>query len=65
MKDVKCMQEGTYLDKFFETLSSDQNRCCYGQKSVQYALDNQAIETLLVSDKLFRSKNTTSRKFYV
>ena len=32
---------------------------------MEYALDNQAVETLLISDKLFRSKNVSVRKKFV
>jgi protein pelota len=32
---------------------------------VKYALDSSAIETLMVSDKLFRAKNIKVRKEYV
>lgn len=43
----------------------DPDRVCYGQKSVEYALNSQAVETLLISDKLFRAKNIAMRKFFV
>jgi protein pelota len=32
---------------------------------VEFALKNSAVDTLLVSDKLFRAKNITTRKLYV
>jgi len=32
---------------------------------VNFALQNQAVDTLLVSDKLFRAKNLATRKTYV
>lgn len=53
------------MDKFFEILSTDPDRCCYGPKSVEYALNSQAIEVLLISDKLFRAKHVATRKHYV
>jgi len=40
MKDLSCFQESSYLDKFFEILSTDQNKVCYGPKSVEYAFDS-------------------------
>lgn len=42
-----------------------EDKCTYGPKSVECALREMAVETLLVSDKLFRSKNIEMRKFYV
>lgn len=54
-----------YLDKFFEILSLNPNKVCYGKRSVEFALSNQAVETLLISDKLFRAKNVSVRKSYV
>eukprot|EP00349_Pseudokeronopsis_sp_Brazil_P008869 CAMPEP_0202973620 /NCGR_PEP_ID=MMETSP1396-20130829/52046_1 /ASSEMBLY_ACC=CAM_ASM_000872 /TAXON_ID= /ORGANISM="Pseudokeronopsis sp., Strain Brazil" /LENGTH=75 /DNA_ID=CAMNT_0049705993 /DNA_START=1 /DNA_END=224 /DNA_ORIENTATION=- len=45
MKDLSCFQESAFLDKFFEILSTDQNKVCYGPKSVEYALSSQAIQT--------------------
>jgi protein pelota len=43
----------------------DQDRVCYGRKSVEFALNNMAVETLFVSDKLFRAKNLATRKVFV
>lgn len=37
----------------------------YGPKSVEIALREMAVETLLISDKLFRAKDIEKRKFYV
>jgi len=53
------------LDKFFETLRTIDNQCCYGIKSVEFALQERAIDTLLISDNLFRAKNTATRTQYV
>jgi protein pelota len=45
------------LEKFFMMLSSDVDRVAYGPKACKYALEADAINTLLVSDQLFRSTN--------
>jgi protein pelota len=58
-------EEAVSLDKFFEALAVNPNAVCYGKKSCDYALENNAIETLLVSDKLFRAKNVATRQSYV
>lgn len=62
---MACASETATLDKFFETLAMCESKCTYGPKSVEVALNEDAIETMLVSDKLFRSKNLELRKFYV
>ena len=53
------------LEKFFEMLSNDTDRVCYGPMAVKYALGENAIETMLVSDKLFRAKVAGTRTSYV
>jgi protein pelota len=65
IKDLAVFEEALSLEKFFEALAMDSDKVCYGQKSVTYALDNHAVDTLLVSDKLFRAKNLATRKLYV
>ena len=45
------------LNKFFEMLAVCEDKVTYGPKSVAKALENNAVETLLLSDKLFRAKN--------
>jgi stalled ribosome rescue protein Dom34 len=43
----------------------DPDKVCYGKRSVDYAMENHAVETLLVSDTLFRAKNVATRRLYV
>ena len=54
--------ETELLDKFFETLRTEDTKVCYGEKSVEVAVKNNAVETLLISDHLFRSTTTEVRK---
>ena len=63
--DMSCAQETVILDKFFETLAICEDKVTYGPKSVEIALREMAVETLLISDKLFRAKDIEKRKFYV
>ena len=67
MSGLTCFNESSHLDEFFETLRQYDNRACYGLKSIQYAFEHNpgCIKTLLVSDHLFRSKNSLTRKIYV
>ena len=53
------------MDKFFEALAMDPDKVCYGKRSVDSSMENHAVETLLVSDTLFRAKNVTTRRLYV
>lgn len=62
---MSCASETVVLDKFFETLALCEDKVTYGPKSVEIALNQMAVETLLVSDKLFRAKNVEQRKYYV
>ena len=62
ISDLACFSESKQLEVFFETLRTADDKVCYGFNSVKYALDYGAIETLLISDHLFRAKNTSIRK---
>ena len=42
------------LDNFYQILQSDPDRAYYGVKHVEKANEVLAVETLLVSDELFR-----------
>jgi protein pelota len=53
------------LNEFFKMLAVCEDKVTYGPKSVAKALENNAVETLLLSDKLFRAKNIEQRRFYV
>lgn len=46
-------------------MNNDPDRAFYGYKHVQLALEAMAIDTLMVSDVLFRSRNILQRKKYV
>lgn len=63
--DLACAQENQVLDRFFETLAMCEDKVTYGPKSVEIALREMAVETLLISDKLFRAKDVEKRKYYV
>lgn len=52
------------LDDFFEIMKKDLDKIAYGTKYVKEANTHQAIDTLLLSDNLFRSRNFAKRKEY-
>ncbi|KAH7105662.1 hypothetical protein BKA62DRAFT_690484 [Auriculariales sp. MPI-PUGE-AT-0066] len=65
LKETKFAREGIMLDKFFKTLSSDEQRAWYGPDHVPMAVARGAVGTLLISDELFRSSDPALRKKYV
>ena len=62
---LSCFSENEHLSKFFELLRTEDNMVCYGLNTTKFAIENQAVSTLLISDHLFRSKNISTRKEYV
>ncbi|XP_078045291.1 pelota mRNA surveillance and ribosome rescue factor [Augochlora pura] len=65
ISDTKAAGEVKALEMFFTILQTDPCRAFYGKKHVQKANEAQAIETLLISDKLFRCQDIALRKEYV
>lgn len=65
VSDTKAAGEVKALDSFFSMLSTDEDRAFYGFDHVRKAQDQNAIETLLVTDNLFRAADLATRKKYV
>ncbi|XP_031475906.1 protein PELOTA 1 [Nymphaea colorata] len=65
IKDTKAAQEVRALKDFFEMLSNDPARACYGPKHVEFAHERMSIQTLLIIDDLFRSSDIKTRQKYV
>lgn len=66
LEDTKAITEVRALERFFETLELDQDRAYYSWGHVSRAhYEYQAIEKLLISDKLFRSARIADRKKYI
>ncbi|CAH8536650.1 unnamed protein product [Schistosoma rodhaini] len=63
--NTKATSEVTALNDFYQMLKTDQSRAFYGYKHVKTAADACAIDTLLITDALFRSRNLNERKQYV
>ena len=53
------------LESFYKMLKHEPDRAFYGPKHVRLAVEAEAVETLLVSDKLFRANNVAERRRYV
>jgi protein pelota len=53
------------LGRFFKLMQDDPDRAWYGYHSVAAANEQLAIDSLLVTDELFRNSNVQTRKQYV
>lgn len=65
LTDTKALGEVKALDAFYQMLKSEPARAYYGYKHVEKAKEAEAIDTLLITDSLFRSKELSERKKYV
>ncbi|XP_012285061.1 protein pelota [Orussus abietinus] len=65
ISDTKATGEVRALELFSTMLQTDPDKAFYGKNHVEKACNAQAIETLLISDKLFRCQDVTVRKEYV
>jgi protein pelota len=65
LSDTKYAKEVDALERFYKTLSLDPTKAFYGYEYVVKAGEYGAIETLMVSDALFRSSNVVERKLYI
>lgn len=65
MIDTKVAKEVEILNKFMKTMNDDPDRAYYGYDHVIKAHESLAIESLLVTDGLFRNSNVKLRKKYV
>ncbi|PKA61741.1 hypothetical protein AXF42_Ash008571 [Apostasia shenzhenica] len=65
IKDTKAAQEVRALKDFFDMLSNDTARACYGPRHVEVAHERMAIQTLLITDSLFKNADVSTRQKYV
>jgi protein pelota len=65
LSDTKAAAEVKALEDFYTMLQNDPNRAFYGIRHVELAFQSEAIETLLISDELFRAKDVPTRQRYV
>ncbi|KAK1944595.1 Protein pelota [Phytophthora citrophthora] len=63
--DTKAVEDVKCLERFSNMLHIDQDRAYYGYKHVVRANANMAIETLMITDALFRSQDIAIRRKYV
>ncbi|KAK4875247.1 hypothetical protein RN001_011669 [Aquatica leii] len=65
ISDTKAAGEVKVLESFYTMLQCEPAKAFYGKKHCEKANEAQAIETLLISDNLFRCSNVSLRKEYV
>lgn len=63
--DTKAAEEVRALETFYKTLKNEPAKAFYGPKHIAVACEADAIEILLISDKLFRSQDIAQRKKHV
>lgn len=54
LSDTKAASEVKALEQFYQILQTEPARAFYGKNHVVKAAEAQAVETLLISDNLFR-----------
>ncbi|GMH35858.1 hypothetical protein BSKO_03726 [Bryopsis sp. KO-2023] len=65
IKDTKAAREVKALDDFQQMLADDSSRAFYGPGHVCAAAEIGAVDTLLISDGLFKNSDANTRKKYV
>ncbi|KAJ3054927.1 hypothetical protein HK097_000343 [Rhizophlyctis rosea] len=65
LSDTKYAQEVKSLDRFYQMLANEPARAFYGERHVTMAGERGAVETLMVTDELFRSADVRTRRKYI
>jgi protein pelota len=65
MTDTKVAKEVKVLNKFMRMMDTDPDRAYYGYAHCAKAHEQLAIDSLMVTDELFRSSNVKTRRNYV
>ncbi|TGZ83906.1 hypothetical protein EX30DRAFT_338501 [Ascodesmis nigricans] len=65
LSDTRFARESAAMDRFLQMMTTDENRAWYGMKEVAKAVDQGAVGTLLVSNRVFRNDNVRDRKRWV
>lgn len=65
MTDTKVAKEVEVLNKFMRMMDTDPDRAYYGYAHIARAHDQLAIDSLLITDELFRASSVKTRRLYV
>lgn len=63
--DTKVVKEVAILGNFMKMMDTDPDKAYYGYSHVKSAADQKAIDSLLVTDELFRASTPQVRRMYV
>lgn len=62
LSDTKAVGEVKALENFYAVLQTEPAKAFYGMRHVEKANEAQAVETLLISDNVFRANDVAQRK---
>lgn len=65
IKDSKVVLEIRAFRELWDLIESNSGRACYGPNNVEAAQEMKAVETLLITDDLYRSADIKTRKKYM
>lgn len=65
LTDTKASEEIRSLEAFYKMLKHEPAKAFYGPKHVAAAVEADAVEILLICDKLFRAQHVADRRRYV
>ncbi|CAN1271528.1 Protein PELOTA 1 [Linum perenne] len=65
IKDTKAAEEVLSQTRCKASFPQDSDRACYGPKHVEVANERLAVQTLLITDDLFRNADIPTRQKYV
>jgi len=65
IEETKTAKDVQSLNKFFSALQENPDKAFYGYKHVLLAEQACAIDTLLITDDLFRTEDVSMRKEYI
>jgi len=65
LTDTKASEEVRCLESFYKMLKNEPAKAFYGPKHIALAIESEAVEVLLICDKLFRAQNVRDRAKYV
>ncbi|KAI8849071.1 hypothetical protein BC829DRAFT_392796 [Chytridium lagenaria] len=65
LSDTKFAREVKIMENFYITLANDSSKAFYGMRHVEIAATKGAIDTLMITDELFRAADVVTRKRYI
>ncbi len=62
IKDTKCINDCTVMERFNEILGTDMDKIFFGMKAFNIAYEKKAIDTLIITDGYLRTLPASTRK---